>query len=85
MMAGNSPELKLQKKVVIVCYKVESITQEKVEKEKPMRCSEHSFQKFNFATLKRIFLVFYYLLNECDIHRLLPAHLSTENTFYLAI
>lgn len=56
-----------------------------MKKEKPTRCSERSFQKFKLATSKRIFLMFYYLLNECDINRLLPAHLSTENTFYLAI
>lgn len=78
-MAGNSPELKQQKKIknrkkVIVCYKIESITQEKVENEKPTRCSERSFPKLKFATSKRIFLVFYFLLNECDINRLLPAH-----------
>lgn len=37
-MAGNSPELKQQKKKkVFICYKVKGITQEKVKKEKPTR------------------------------------------------
>lgn len=88
-MAGNSPELKWQKKEeknnVIVCYKVKVLLRN-TWKRRSLRGAVSTLQKCKFATSKRIFfLMFYYSLNECDINRLLPAHLNTENTFYLAI
>ena len=65
--------MKIEKKLSSVT-RLKVLLRKKVEKEKPTRCSERSFPKLKFATSKRIFLVFYFLLNECDINRLLPAH-----------
>lgn len=90
-MAGNSPELKWQKKKKEEKIMLLSVTRLKVLlrntwKRRSLRGAVSTLQKCKFATSKRIFfLIFYYSLNECDINRLLPAHLNTENTFYLAI
>lgn len=56
-MAGNSPELKWQKQTnkqkKVVCYKFESITQEKkTERKEAARCSEPSFQRCSCVLLR---------------------------------
>lgn len=74
-MAGNSPELKWQKKLSVTSLKVLLRKKKnKAERKEAARCTRF-----------KDVLVFYYVLNECDVNRLLPALLSTENTFYLAI